>query len=260
MLLNIVHGDFPASHVFGKEFRPRIEWMCVCYKWVASDCFEILGINGQVISTPIGLFFVGQRNESTCSTRRLSFIKEKRADKNQHLQLPTFQKNRVQLGNRRVPTLVTSTPSTPNASAPSNNKKIQNLTLPEGMFHHRQAHRWSWKFPSGNPGGTVGYRRRFIGPMDVVLGREKCPAVFFLRDRSNFANKSSLFWWWWSEGEGRFLKIIFLRSLLRFVFFEELGLNFGDWRKSGWMMEHNVRNIKWWFRRKNSGLWQSGHG
>lgn len=60
VLLNIVHGDFPASHVFGKEFRPRIEWICVCYKWVALDCFEILGINGQVINTPIGLFLLAK--------------------------------------------------------------------------------------------------------------------------------------------------------------------------------------------------------
>ena len=48
------------------------------------------------------------------------------------------------------------------------------------------------------------------------------------------------------EGEGRFLNFFF-KILVEMRFFEELGLNFGDWRKSGWMMEHNVRNIKRWF-------------
>lgn len=77
----------------------------------------------------------------------------------------------------------------------------------------------------------------------VGFGGEKCPAVFF---------------WQIELCQQKFFVLVvvkvkvdvltsFLRSLLRFVFFEELGLNFGDWRKSGWMMEHNVRNIKWWF-------------
>lgn len=224
VLLNSVHGDFPASHVFGKEFRPRIEWICVCYKWVALDCFQILGINGQVISTPIGLFFWPKKRINMFHTFKFHDRKKGRKTIN------IFNCN-----TRNIHTIHTKCLSTIQQKEINTWLCLRVCSIIDKHIDDPESFPQATPGAPWNPGDSSNRWTWFWG--------ETCPAVFF---------------WQIELCQQKFFVLVvvkvkvdvlisFLRSLLRFFFFEELGLNFGDWRKSGWMMEHNVRNIKRWF-------------
>lgn len=153
-------------------------------------CLLQMGSLGLVINIPIGLFLLAKETRINMF-HTLEVYQRKKGRKNQHLQLPTFQKNRVQWETEAKQHLLP--PHHPH-QMPQHHPTTRSYHLtclrvcsiidkhiddPESFPQATPGAPW-------NPGDSSDRWTWFWG--------EKCPAVFF--DRSNFASKSSLFWWW----------------------------------------------------------------